>query len=102
MDDPSSPLAQNGSLESHREGVESSVYTHTHTHTKPLTANHEHERKREERSAKEETMDTKRTNKAADKGGREAPPAEARAAENCPPPKRKQKAGRIIRLCPLK
>ncbi len=30
-------------------------------------------------------MDTKRTNKAANKGGREAPPAEARAAENCPP-----------------
>jgi hypothetical protein len=59
--------------------------THTHTHTNPLTANHEHERKREERSAKEETMDTKRTNKAANKGGREAPPAEARAAENCPP-----------------
>jgi hypothetical protein len=42
MDDPSSQLAQNGSLESHREGDESSVYTLTQT---PLTANHEHERK---------------------------------------------------------
>jgi len=39
-------------------------------------------------------MDTKRTNKAANKGGREAPPAEARAAENCPVPQKK--ANRLV------